>query len=112
MLEVAFAAMALGGPAPAGATGPPPPCCGSPTPTSYVPTLDGPKRLRVGSVADFYSTSTQSLTLCYQVGTSRIGCATSGVDWFHLLVRSGSTQYVTLRVDGKVVARLVYRNVR
>ena len=140
MLEVAFAAMALahpnvcvfppgqpaqcGNPGPGASTGPPgcgpspggggAPRCPSPSTgkSGPPPPLDGPQQLRVGSVVDFYSTSGESLTLCYQVGTSRVGCATSGIDWFHLLVRRGSTQYVTLRVDGEVVARLVYRNVR
>jgi len=31
--------------------------------------------------------------------------------WFHLLVRRGPTRYVTLRLYGRVVARLVIRSV-
>ena len=71
----------------------------------------GAPTIHVGEIADFYSSGVSNAKLCYQVGSSRVGCATSGTDWFHLLVRRGSTQYVTLRYEGKVVGRRVYRNV-
>jgi hypothetical protein len=89
------------GGAPTGSTGPP----------DYQDTFAGPSALRVGHVVDFYSTSGQNMTFCYSVGTSRVGCSTSGTGWFHLLVRRGAMQYATLRLDGTVVARLVYRGV-
>jgi len=95
------------------AIGPPPPCCPAPIPAvpDYQSTLVGPAALHAGRVADFYSTSGLNMTFCYAVGASRVGCATSSTGWFHLRVRRGATQYFTLRLEGNVVARLVYRDV-
>lgn len=121
VLLIAALAIALAGPA----DNPPPPVPtvgGGPPPTGStggiggvvaIAEFDGPPTLRVGQVADFYSPGAPDVpVLCYQVGTSRVGCAKSSTGWWHLTVkRGGPTRYVTLRVDGKIVARLVYRNV-
>jgi hypothetical protein len=48
--------------------------------------------------------------LCYQLGSSIVGCATSSTDWLHLTVRRAATQYVTVRLGGKIYARDVYRD--
>ena len=92
-----------------------PPCATAtavaPTPSSY--SITAAPRIWVGREADFYATGGAGgpkVRLCYQVGSSIVGCATSSTDWFHLTVRPGAVQYVTVRVGGKVYARATYRH--
>ena len=126
MIEIALTAIALAGPAtcpPPGAPGAPCPPPGVPIPTpigGFVPqpltfAITAAPTIHVGEDADFYITdtggsSTEPPRLCYQVGTSMVGCATTSGDWFHLTIRRGSTQYLTVRVGRKIYARAVYHD--
>jgi hypothetical protein len=101
--------------APAGAPMPvPQPCVTAitePPQPSY--SLTAAPMIWVGEEADFYATGWaggSKLRLCYQVGSSIVGCATSNTGWFHLTVRRGSMQFFTVRVGGKIYARAAYRN--
>lgn len=49
--------------------------------------------------------------LCYQHGTSRRLCSDDKSALWKVRLASGSDQFLTLRVDGKTVARVVYRDV-
>jgi hypothetical protein len=80
----------------------------------YVPQiwqLNGPQSVRVGQTAFFASVNVEESVLCYKHGSSRVRCQRSPVGGFYVDVLSGHDQYFTLRVGGKVVAKLVYRNV-
>jgi hypothetical protein len=97
---------------------PPPPSTGCCPPTSSSGStgwgvavgLGGAPTIHAGETADFYASTGTLTSLCYQVGTSRVGCAQSRADWWHLTVRRGETQYVTIRFGGKIYARAVYRD--
>jgi hypothetical protein len=129
MIELVLAAAALSAPA----SQPPPvvDCCPTPLPIPQpVPlnpvtggttggvttgpgaeaTISGPSRIRTGEVVHFVAEPVEEVQLCYSVGTSYVGCASSGTDRFHLLVRRGRVQYLTAQVGGVVYARLTYVN--
>jgi hypothetical protein len=71
----------------------------------------GPNILRVGESAYFASSLIVPATLCYRHGSSRVHCRRSSAGGFYVAVLSGRQQFFSLRMNGKVVARLVYRNV-
>jgi hypothetical protein len=73
--------------------------------------LIGPRLLKVGQQA-YFGGPLEGDVLCYKHGTSRLRCTRSRYGGFYVDVLSGRDQYFTLRIGGKVVARLVYRNVR
>jgi hypothetical protein len=89
----------------------PPQPPGPPPPPSF--TITAAATIRVGEDADFYIDGDgpdSKVRVCYQVGSSVVGCSTSGTHWWHLTIRRGSMQYVTARLGGKVYARAVYRD--
>jgi hypothetical protein len=55
---------------------------------------------------------TGALTLCYQHGTSRRFCGASQTGQWTVRLESGGEQFLTLRIGGQTVARVVYRDVR
>ena len=83
--------------------------------TGFVHDHGSAANLGGGHEADFYAEGYGGgslARLCYQVGSSVVGCASSGTDWFHLTVRPGAVQYFTVRVGGRVYARATYRHGR
>ena len=135
MLEVALAALALSGPKvcvfppnppPDFTCQPPPRAVPLPLPGStgsraprpapgngFAGYLAGPTQIRPGERAYFHDYNLEASTLCYQVGTSRVRCLPSEYGSFYArIVRSPSAQYFTLRFGGKVIDRIVYRDVR
>jgi hypothetical protein len=124
MTEIALAAMALAGPKFGPPTNPcscitigpgPPPQQVTPVSTGGPPsfTITAAPTIGVGEDADFYVDGAgldSKVRLCYQVGSSIVGCSTSGTDWWHLTIRGGSMQYVTARLGEKIYARAVYRD--
>jgi hypothetical protein len=73
------------------------------------PSLVGPIHIRVGQQV-FFRGPFGPTTLCYKHGSSRLHCGQSHYGGFYVTVRPGRDQYFTARVNGKVVARLIYRN--
>jgi hypothetical protein len=103
---------------PPGAPIPAPPPCVTPTavsPSAPSYSITAAPNIWVGREADFYATGSvggSKVRLCYQVGSSIVGCAMSSTGWFHLTVRRGRVQYFTVRIGGKIYARAVYRDGR
>lgn len=75
-------------------------------------TVTGPMRIRAGSVAHFVASPVEEVHLCSSLGSSLVGCASSGTDRFHLRVRRGRVQIVSARLGGVTYSRLVYVNGR
>lgn len=73
-----------------------------------VPLIQGPAGVYVGERA--HLSYPEAAQLCYQPGTAAKRCSAVASDW-HVTIRRGSTQYFTVRLHGKVVARLVYHDV-
>ena len=96
--------------------GVPPPCGGTAGvvtgPPSYSPTLILPKRIHTGEHLRVWSAEQVPGDLCYAIGSSKVGCATSNIGAWYIVVRPGRIQYVTFREDGHVVDRRLYRNGR
>jgi hypothetical protein len=81
-------------------------------PISYAGALFGPDRVKVGQTVTLYARAdVPPATLCYQHGTSSKQCVYSKWGFWELRIKPSRDQYFTLRVAGKVYARLVYRNV-
>ncbi len=78
---------------------------------TYAGSLYGPPHVNVGRIARLYAPNDPPATLCYQHGTSAKRCVYSKWGFWELRIQPSRDQYFTLRVGGKVVARLVYRNV-
>lgn len=132
MLELVLAAVALSAPNACGANPVPggPPVCGIPGPRaptgpqppviqtstpelpSYQPVLILPSRIRVGETVQIWARDQVPGTLCYSDGSSKIGCASTGLGVWHLVVRPGVTQYLTFVSNGVVSDRREYRNGR
>jgi hypothetical protein len=74
--------------------------------------LYGPAFLKIGELDYFASTTIDHSTLCYKHGSSRVNCTWSRLGGFFIRVQPGGDQYFTLRTDGKVIGRLIYRSVR
>jgi len=72
----------------------------------------GPRRLHVGQRVYFnLGSASAPSTLCVLRGTSRLHCSQSPTGQWSLTVRPGRDQYYTLRIDGTVWSRLIYRHV-
>ena len=72
--------------------------------------LVGPTYLKVGQQA-YFAGGLVASELCYKHGTSGLRCTRSRTGGFMVDVLQGHDQYFTLRIGGRVVSRLVYRNV-
>jgi hypothetical protein len=128
MLELVVAAFALarpnvcvfppgqpaqcGNPGPGSPTGPPPPVQvpAAQGPPTYQPVLLLPRRIHTDARVQIWARDETAGTLCEAVGSSRIGCASSNVGSFWIVVRSGVRETITFREGNEVVDRRVYRN--
>jgi hypothetical protein len=105
-LALAFAAGPTSQPPPVASTGGgPPPTPISPPPRA--PILSGPQSVRVGQTVEI--SGSEAGDLCYKHGTSRIRCTKGGPSW-NVKILPGLQQFFTLRVNGVVIGRLVYRD--